>query len=89
MTEENWDKVLAEFIPRIALAKTKDDYTLQMMALIGRAHDGHANLWSSLDVRPPVGGCQFPVIVRFAENQPVVYDYITATGGKESGLGAG
>ncbi|HET9166578.1 MAG TPA: S41 family peptidase [Candidatus Angelobacter sp.] len=86
---ENWDKVLAEFIPRIALAKTKDDYTLQMMALIGRAHDSHANLWSSLDVRPPVGACQFPVIVRFVENQPVVYDYITTTGGKESGLGRG
>jgi C-terminal processing protease CtpA/Prc len=89
VTEENWDKVLAEFIPRIALAKTKDDYTLQMMAVIGRAHDGHANLWNSLDVRPPVGECQFPVIVRFVENQPAVYDYVMATAGKESGLARG
>ncbi|HVG90771.1 MAG TPA: hypothetical protein VNB54_04710, partial [Alphaproteobacteria bacterium] len=48
---EDWGNVLAEFIPRIALAKSRDDYTLQMMALIGRAHDGHANLWSSLAVR--------------------------------------
>jgi C-terminal processing protease CtpA/Prc len=86
---EDWDRVLAEFIPRIALAKTKDDYTLQMMALIGRAHDGHANLWASLDVRPPVGECQFPVIVRFIENQPVVYDDIIAKDGKESGLARG
>jgi len=86
---ENWNQVLAEFIPRIALAKTKDDYALQMMALIGRAHDSHANLWSSLDVRPPVGECQFPVSVRFVENQPVVSDYIIATSGKESGLARG
>ena len=85
---ENWTQVLKEFIPRIALAKTKDDYTLQMMALIGRAHDGHANLWASLDVRPPVGDCQFTVSVRFVENQPVVYDMI-ATAGKESGLARG
>src|SRR6476646_5273889 len=86
---ENWDKVLAEFIPRIALAKTKDDYTLQMMALIGRAHDGHANLWGSLNVRPPTGECQFPVTVRFVENQPVIYDYIIPKAAKESGLAVG
>jgi len=86
---EDWGKVLAEFIPRIALAKTKDAYTLQMMALIGRAHDGHANLWSSLAVRPPTGECQFPVIVRFIQDQPVVYDYIIPKDAKESGLVAG
>jgi C-terminal processing protease CtpA/Prc len=86
---EDWSKVLAEFIPRIALAKTKDDYMLQMMALIGRAHDGHANLWSSLDVRPPTGNCQFPVTLRFIENQAVVYDNIFPKDAKESGLAAG
>lgn len=84
---EDWGKVLAEFIPRLALAKTKDDYTLQMMALIGRAHDGHANLWSSLAVRPPTGDCQFPVIVRFIQDQPVVS--IIPKDAKESGLAAG
>jgi hypothetical protein len=86
---EDWGKVLAEFIPRVAQAKTKDDYTLQMMALIGRAHDGHANLWSSLAVRPPTGNCQFPVSVRFIENQAVVYDNIGPEAAKESGLAIG
>ncbi len=86
---EDWGKVLAEFIPRIVLAKSKDEYTLQMLALIGRAHDGHANLWSSLAVRPPTGSCQFPVSVRFIQDQPVVYDYIIAKDAKESGLAAG
>jgi C-terminal processing protease CtpA/Prc len=86
---ENWPQVLAEFIPRIAMAKTKDAYKLEMMALIGHAHDGHANLWNSLDVRPPTGACQFPVTVRYVENQPVIYDYIIPKAAKESGLAIG
>jgi C-terminal processing protease CtpA/Prc len=86
---EDWRQVLAEFVPRVTLAKSKDEYKLEMMALIGRAHDGHASLWNSLDVRPPTGDCQFPVIVRFIENQPVVYDYIIPKAAKESGLAAG
>jgi C-terminal processing protease CtpA/Prc len=86
---ENWTQVLKEFIPRIALAKTKDAYKLEMMALIVRSHDGHANLWGSLNVRPPTGECQFPVTVRFVENQPVIYDYIIPKAAKESGLAIG
>jgi C-terminal processing protease CtpA/Prc len=86
---ENWTQVLKEFIPRIALAKTKDAYKLEMMALIVRAHDGHANLWGSLNVRPPTGECQFPVTVRFVQNQPVIYDYIIPKAAKESGLAIG
>jgi hypothetical protein len=55
---EEWSKVLAEFVPRVALAKDNESYQRQLMALIARAYDTHANLWSSLDVRPPVGDCQ-------------------------------
>jgi C-terminal processing protease CtpA/Prc len=60
-----------------------------MMALIGRAHDGHANLWNALAVRPPIGTCQFPVTVRFIENQAVVYSNIVPEAAKESGLAIG
>ena len=41
---ENWDDVLAQHIPRIALATTAGDYQRELMALIARAHDTHANL---------------------------------------------
>lgn len=87
--EEDWSKVLAEFIPKITLAKTKDAYTLQMMALIGRAHDGHAGLWNSIAARPPAGECQFPVNLRFIQNQAVVYNYMLPEAAKESGLAIG
>ena len=72
VTGEDWDKVLATFIPRLALAGDSAGYQLQLMALIARVHDTHANLWSSLGVRPPVGHCHLPVRLRFVQRQAVV-----------------
>jgi len=82
---EDWDEVLTRFIPRIALAKNADAYQRELMALIARAHDTHANLWSSLRVRPPVGDCQLPVNVRFIENRPVVTGYSATEAGRATG----
>jgi C-terminal processing protease CtpA/Prc len=72
MIGEPWEGVLREFIPRIATAKTKQDYERQLMATIARVHDTHANLWSSLAARPPVGPCQLPIAVRFIDADAVV-----------------
>lgn len=81
LIEEDWNTVLREFIPRLALARSKDAYLLEMMALIARVHDTHANLWSSLRVRPPVGEYQFPVVMRFVEGRPVVSEVVARTSG--------
>ena len=51
----DWNAVLREFIPKVALAKSSDQYQRALMALIARVNDTHANLWSSLKTRPPVG----------------------------------
>jgi C-terminal processing protease CtpA/Prc len=75
---ENREGVLADALPKIALAKTAGDYHRELMALIARAHDTHSNLWSSLADRPPVGPCRIPVTVRFVENQWVVAGYPAA-----------
>ncbi len=69
---EDWNSVLIQFIPRVALAEGADAYQRELLAFIAKAHDGHANLWSSLTVRPPVGKCLLPVQVRFVENFPVI-----------------
>jgi hypothetical protein len=66
---EDWSAVLTQFIPRVGLAKTADAYQRELMALIARVHDTHANLWSSLQVRPPTGACRLPVNVRFIADQ--------------------
>jgi C-terminal processing protease CtpA/Prc len=87
--EGNWDDALTAFIPRIALANDGDAYKREMMALIAGVHDTHANLWSSLAVRPPVGGCQLPVTLRFIENQTVVTGYSHTDSGPATGLQLG
>jgi hypothetical protein len=69
---EDWHGVLRDVIPKVAVASTRDDYQRELMALIARVHDTHANLWSSLAARPPVGRCQWPLDVRFVEDRPVV-----------------
>lgn len=86
---ENWDKVLADFIPRLAMANDRTQYELQLMALIAMIHDSHANLWSSLSVRPPVGHCHIPVRLRFIQNQAVVTGYMDGTNASNSRLRVG
>jgi C-terminal processing protease CtpA/Prc len=85
----NWGQVLADFIPRIALAKTKDAYQLETIALIATVTDTHANLWSAPpQLRPPSGECQLPVTTRFIENRAVVTGYSQAAGAT-TGLSVG
>lgn len=86
---EDWDGVLAEFIPPIALAKNSEDYQRQVMALLAMAHDGHANIWSSLQARPPIGKCQIPVNVRFVERQAVISGMPSSTTDAAGGLRLG
>ena len=70
---QDWNAVLAEFIPRVALAKDKEAYQLALFELTEKANDTHANLWSSLGVRLPTGECALPVVLRFLEGKAVVY----------------
>ncbi|MBI3886588.1 MAG: hypothetical protein HY302_12795 [Opitutae bacterium] len=72
LVDGDWTETLAEFILRIGCAKDRETYQRELMALIARVRDTHANLWSSLQVRPPVGDCRLPIEARFVENQAVV-----------------
>jgi len=75
LTAEDWNGVLGEFIPRIAAAKNSESYRQEVLALIAKARDGHANLWSALDARPPVGKCQLRVNVRFVDQLPIISEF--------------
>jgi C-terminal processing protease CtpA/Prc len=77
ITEENWDRILGDFIPRITLAKDSDSYKRELMALVAKLHDGHANLWNALDGRPPVGKCHLPLKIRYIENSFVITGFTT------------
>jgi hypothetical protein len=84
-----WDNVLEESIPGIALAKSSLAYQQELMKFTAKIHDTHANLWSSIAARPPIGNCQLPVDVRFVEGRPLVLRYTSATAGPSSGLQPG
>jgi hypothetical protein len=86
---EDWDAVLRASIPPVLGAATEDDYTLALLGAVARAHDGHANLWSGLDVRPPRGSAQVPVTLRFVEGKAVVTGYSHPVRGPASGLEVG
>jgi hypothetical protein len=88
--DHDWDQVLAEFVPRIALAKDKNTYQLETIALIAKVTDTHSNVWSvPPQSRPPAGDCQLPVIARFIEGRAVVTGYWDATAGPATGLRVG
>ncbi len=89
LLEQSWENELTAFIPRIAQASTADEYKRELLAFISRIHDTHANLWSSLDARPPVGTCTIPVTLRFIENQVVVTGFTDVASGPASGLKRG
>jgi hypothetical protein len=86
---EDWDGVLADFVPRLMAAADHDAYRMAMMRLIARIHDTHANLWSDIAVRPPRGSAQLPVIVRFVQGKAVVTGYAQPTLGPATGLRVG
>ena len=83
---EDWDSVLRQSIPKVALAKDRPGYELAMMEVIARVNDTHSNLWTSLQVRPPLGRCKLPVKVRFLGSDAVVAGYTDEAAGKATGL---
>jgi len=86
---EDWNAVLAEFIPVMMRPMSGDAYRLALIRLIARIHDTHANFWSDLRVRPPLGTSQAPLALRFVENKLVVSGYTHATLGPATGLKIG
>ena len=80
LIKENWDNVLREFVPQVYGAADSTSYRLVMMRLIARIEDGHANLWSAMDLRPPAGTYYVPVQMRFVEGKAVVSGFVDSVG---------
>jgi C-terminal processing protease CtpA/Prc len=87
--DDDWPSVLREFLPRLVKAADWDAYRLELLALIARIGDTHANLWGALDVRPPKGNCYWPVEIRFIDGRPTVTSFTHEEHGPASGLEIG
>ena len=87
---EDWQRVLPEFIPQFAAARTDEQYRLAALAIIARIHDTHANVYGSDKILAAYRGTlHAPVQVRFVEGQAVVTDYFHETLGPATGLQKG
>lgn len=69
----DWDAVLLEFIPRFLGAKDEKQYVLELMALIARVEDGHANLYTNSEARPPGGTRHIAADIRYVEGNFLVW----------------
>ena len=89
MIGEDWNRVLAESIPSIALAADHDAYGRALLAVIAKINDTHANLWNAMNLRPPAGSCRLPVNVRFVGDRAIVTGFTAESGEKTTGLKPG
>ena len=87
--EQDWHRVLARFLPQIALARNSEHYQLALMAFIATIPDGHATLWNTANVRPPAGNCRVPVHIRFVDTSAVVAGFFDALAQSETQLEQG
>ena len=90
LIEEDWKKVLPEFIPKYLNAKNQSEYTLSALELIARIHDTHANIWGNNKAVNQYFGEKYSAVkVSFVEEKPVVTDFYKNELGKETGLQKG
>jgi C-terminal processing protease CtpA/Prc len=69
---EDWDAVLAEFLPKVAAAKDGRQYALAVAEMVAHTHDTHCYVSSNELNNARGGGAGAPIEVRWIENQPVV-----------------
>ena len=87
---ENWNNVLATFIPLFINAKNKNEYVMACLKLIARVHDTHANIWRSNPVLDSLkGGMITPFQAKFIENKLVVTGYYVNTASTDTLLQIG
>ncbi|MEP7074714.1 MAG: S41 family peptidase [Acidobacteriota bacterium] len=87
---ENWNKVLAEFIPKFVDAAGELEYKKAALALIGRINDTHANIWGKDETLEKFRGLNSaPIGVTFIEDQVVVTTIWDQTLADRSGLRLG
>jgi C-terminal processing protease CtpA/Prc len=76
----DWNAVLPEFLPRMVAANDAERYRREMLALISRLNDGHANIVAAWSARPPLGDCRVPVALRFVDGKAIVGATYAETG---------
>ena len=75
MTEQSWDDVLKEMIPKFLDANTKLAYHQAMLELIVKVDDSHAGLMTPILEQMPYYN-YLPAKIEMIENQVVITEII-------------
>lgn len=90
LIEEDWNLVLKEFIPKFVNAGSELEYKLNLLALIARIHDTHANIWGGDKALNEFRGQRYAALeVKFVEDKAVVTNYFDNANGEKTGLKIG
>jgi C-terminal processing protease CtpA/Prc len=90
LTDNKWNDVLGEFIPRMVSATDELSYKLTLLELIGKVQDSHANIWQSDEVLGKFWGKNAPPItVKMIEGKVVITDFMRNDFGITHGLSVG
>lgn len=87
---EDWNAILAEYVPRFINSSNELEYKLNSLSLIARIHDTHANIWGMDNTLNEFRGQKYsPLEITFVENKAIVTDYFDKTKGEKTGLKIG
>jgi C-terminal processing protease CtpA/Prc len=89
LIEEDWKDVLEEFIPKMIRSKNDIEYTLNILELISRIHDTHANIWGWSPLLNHFGLRYANVELTFIEAKAVVTNFFDHEPERETGLEIG
>ena len=90
LIEEDWKKVLPEFIPAFVNAANALEYGKAALSLIERVHDTHANIYNSSPALDEFRGVYYaPLEVTFIENKAVITRYLADADERLTGLKKG
>lgn len=85
LTDQNWDAVLKEMIPKMRNVTNQDDYQLAIKELISKLDDSHA--WIVFENKKDWK--QVPIIVSTIENKPVVSGFYNDSIAQQNNLKLG
>ncbi len=78
---EDWNNVLSESIPLFVNQKSDLDYRLNVLKLIARIHDTHANIWGYEKLLEDYkGNNTAPAGITFIEEKPIITEQFTIAG---------
>jgi len=89
LIDDDWKKVLEDFIPKIVKDENELEYTLTILELITKISDTHADIWSNKVLKNYEGSNYAAIEAAFIEDKLTVIHFNDENLGKQTGLEIG